>query len=134
MSSRATPATVANLAEPMVKQRDSGYRLLRIGCWFVALALGAIDAWVTRFTMYPDGVSYLDVGDAFWRADWHNAINAYWSPVYPLIAGLFLKVFKPSIYGEYPLVHLVNFLIYVVALICFEFFFSGFVAQQIERN
>src|SRR5204862_3142344 len=98
----------------------SDYKFLRISCWFVALALGAADASVTRFTMYPDGVSYLDVGDAFWRGDWHNAVNAYWSPVYPLIAGFFLKIFQPSIYGEYPLVHLVNFLIYSAALICFE--------------
>jgi 4-amino-4-deoxy-L-arabinose transferase-like glycosyltransferase len=120
--------------EEHISPQESNFLLLRIGCWFVALALGAIDAWATRFTMFPDGVSYLDVGDAFWRGDWHNAINAYWSPVYPCIVGLFLKLFSPSIYGEYPLVHVVNFLIYVVALICFEFFFSGFVAQQQERD
>src|SRR3954452_20137182 len=86
---------------------------LRISCWLIALALGAAQAWATRFTMNPDGVSYLDIGDAYWRRDWPNAINAYWSPLYSWILGGFLKVIKPSIYWEYPLVHLVNFLIYV---------------------
>jgi hypothetical protein len=80
--------------------------------------------------MYPDGVSYLDVGDAFWRGDWHNAINAYWSPLYPLILGLFMKLFRPSIRWEYPLVHAVNFLLYVVALICFDFFLGVFLDEQ----
>src|SRR6266849_4808446 len=110
------------------------YQLLRIFYWAVALALGAAQAWATRFTMNPDGISYLDIGDAYWRGDWHNAINAYWSPLYSWILGFFLKVVKPSAYWEYPLAHLVNFLIYVVALGCFEFFLATFIAQQKERD
>ena len=84
--------------------------------------------------MNPDGVSYLDIGDAYWRHDWHNAINAYWSPLYSWILGFFINVVKPTPYWEYPLVHLVNFLIYVGALACFEFFLTSFVSQQQERD
>ena len=109
------------------------YKLLRIFCWVVALALGAAQAWATRFTMNPDGISYLDIGDAYWRGDWHNAINAYWSPLYSWILGFFLKVLKPSAYWEYPLVHLVNFLIYVAALSCFEFFLAPFIRECRRR-
>lgn len=109
-------------------------RLLRISCWLVALALGAADAWAARFTMFPDGVAYLDNGDAFWRGDWHNAINAYWSPLYPWVLGSFMKVFRPSMYWEYALVHLVNFLFYVAALVAFEFFLRTFVEQERKRN
>ena len=108
----------------------SRYARLRISCWSVLLALGAAQAWATRFTMNPDGISYLDIGDAYWRGDWHNAINAYWSPLYSWILGFFLKVVKPSAYWEYPLVHLVNFFIYVAALGCFEFFLNSFIATQ----
>ena len=32
--------------------------------------------------MISDGVSYLDIGDAYFRGDWKAAVNAYWSPVY----------------------------------------------------
>src|SRR5262245_31889130 len=108
----------------------SNHKLMRVTCWVVALVLGAAQAWVTRFTMNPDGVSYLDIGDAYWRGDWHNAINAYWSPLYSWILGLLLKALRPSSYWEYPLVHLVNFLIYVAALACFEFFLGTFIRQQ----
>jgi len=84
--------------------------------------------------MNPDGISYLDIGDAYWRHDWHNAINAYWSPLYSWILGFFINVMKPSPCWEYPLVHLVNFLIYLAALACFEFFFVVFVHQQREKH
>lgn len=110
------------------------YRLVRICCWCLALALGAADAWATRFEANPDGVSYLDIGDAYWRGDWHNAINAYWSPLYSWILGFFLKVFRPSPYWEYPLVHLVNFLMYAVALACFDLFLNTFMEEQTRRE
>ena len=86
-------------------------RRLRIFFWSLALVLGASQAWATRFTMNPDGISYLDMGDAYWRGDWHMAINAYFSPLYSWILGFFMKVLRPSPYWEYPLAHLVNFLI-----------------------
>lgn len=110
------------------------YRTLRISCWLVALVLGGLQAWATRFTMNPDGVSYLDIGDAYWRGDWHHAINAYWSPLYSWILGFFLKVLKPSAYWEYPLVHFVNFLIFLATLACFEFFLVSFIPRQQRRN
>jgi hypothetical protein len=112
-----------------VKQKEAVHPWVRALCRLAALALGVASAWATRYTMYPDGVSYLDVGDAFWRGDWYNAVNAYWSPLYPGVLGLFLKLFKPSIHREYPLVHLVNFLSYVVALVCFDFFLRAFLSR-----
>ena len=128
-------------ASPEIQERlktstlpAAGYARLRISCWSVLLALGAAQAWATRFTMNPDGISYLDIGDAYWRGDWHNAINAYWSPLYSWILGFFLKMVRPSAYWEYPLVHLVNFFIYVAALGCFEFFLATFIAQQTKQD
>jgi hypothetical protein len=80
--------------------------------------------------MAPDGISYLDMGDAYWRGDWHNAINAYWSPLYSWILGFFVNTLKPDAYHEWPLVHLVNFLIYVGSLLCFDFFLKNFVSAN----
>lgn len=105
-------------------------RRLQITFWIIAILLGGIQSWATRFTMNPDGISYLDIGDAYWRGDWHNAINGYWSPLYSWILGLALKIVKPSIYGEYPLAHLLNFLIYVAALASFELFLTTFIQSQ----
>lgn len=72
--------------------------------------------------MGPDGVSYLDVGDAWWRGDFSHAVNAYWSPLYSWIVGGFLKLINPSSYWRFPMVHLVNFAIYLFALAAFEIF------------
>jgi len=103
---------------------------LRVSFRCLAIVLGAANAWVTRFSMNPDGISYLDIGDAYWRGDWHAAVNAYWSPFYSWILGLFLKVLKPSPYWEYPVVHLANFVIYVGALASFEFFLGNFIKNS----
>ena len=126
------PAT-ATLSRP-VSETVSRHVGLRIACWTVLLSLGAVQAWIVRFVMNPDGISYLDMGDAYWRGDWHNAINAYWSPLYSWILDLFLKVLKPTPYWEYPVVHLANFVIYIAALMCFEFFLATFVRERIHHR
>ncbi len=128
----STSSQIQEEKEPSAST-TSNYTLSRIFCWVVALALGAAQAWATRFTMNPDGISYLDIGDAYWRGDWHNALNAYWSPLYSWILGFFLKVLKPSAYWEYPLAHLVNFLIYAAALACFEVFLSTVIRECRRR-
>jgi hypothetical protein len=108
------------------------YKRLRIFFWCAAIGLEAVDVWVSRNAMNPDGVCYLDMGDAFFHHNWHMAVNAYWSPLYPWIQGLFLRLLKPSAHWEYPAVHLVNFLIFIGALASFEFFLSAFV--KLHRN
>jgi hypothetical protein len=72
--------------------------------------------------MNPDGISYLDIGDAYMRGDWAAAINSVWSPMYSWILGLVMHVLKPSMRWEFPVVHMINFAIYLVAIVCFEFF------------
>jgi hypothetical protein len=80
--------------------------------------------------MNTDGVSYLDVGDAYFRSGWESAINGYWSPLYCWLLGLGNWIVKPSSYWEFPLAHLVNFLIYVAALFSFDFFLRELINHQ----
>ena len=86
-----------------------------------SVALGLLHAWAGRYAMNPDGISYLDVGDSFFRRDWANAVNAWWSPLYPWTVGLILGVVRPSPKWEFPLVHLVNFGVFLAALFAFRF-------------
>jgi hypothetical protein len=85
--------------------------------------------------MEPDGMSYLDVGQSFFRHDWANAVNAWWSPLFPWTLGLVLGIAKPSPRWEFPLAHLVTFGVFVVALLAFRFLLHGFFAfrQQNPR-
>jgi hypothetical protein len=72
--------------------------------------------------MGADGISYLDIGDAYWRGDWPTAINAMWSPFYSWLTGLTLLVFQPSPYWEFTVIQLLNFAIYLLSLAAFAFF------------
>ena len=78
---------------------DEGSRLrnLDLGLLVVTMLLGFLHAWASGHSMNPDGMSYLDVGDAFYNHDWVHAVNAWWSPLYPWIVGSVLGIFKPSI-------------------------------------
>jgi len=113
---------------------NAGVMFTRLVGWTAALSAGALNAWLTRWSMNQDGVSYLDIADAYWRGDWHNAINAYWSPLYSWILGLFVSTTRPSPRWEYPLVHLANFLIYVAALGCYEYLLTTVVAYRKQKD
>ena len=88
----------------------------------LSVVLGAFQAWIGRYSMGPDGVSYLDIGDAYLRGDWKAAINGYWGPMYSVVLGTVLHIFKPSMRWEFPIVHLVNFVVFLGALVCFRIF------------
>lgn len=91
---------------------------------FLVLTLGALHAWAaaTSHSMNADGINYLDIADAYMQGDWQTAINAVWSPMYSWILGPVMHLLKPPMRWEFPVVHLVNFSIYLGALVCFEFF------------
>lgn len=99
----------------------------------VVLVLGLVQAWVGRYAMQPDGMSYLDVGESFFRRDWAHALNAWWSPMYPWTLGLVLGLAKPSPRWEFPLVALVNFGFFVFALLAFRFLLHAMLAWMRRR-
>ncbi|HYP00911.1 MAG TPA: hypothetical protein VER76_12025 [Pyrinomonadaceae bacterium] len=113
---------------PLFNQALAPRRIERL-CWLVAVALGFLQAWGRRHNsndglayMGADGISYLDIGDAYWRGDWQSAINAMWSPFYSLLTGLALRLLRPSPYWEFTVVQLLNFLLYLFALLAFALF------------
>ncbi len=105
-------------------------RRLHILSCAVAVALGLLHAWNGRDELNPDGISYLDMGDAYLRGDWRMAINGCWSPLYSWLLGVALRVIKPSPYWEFPVAHLVNFVVYLCALLCFAFFINEVMRHQ----
>jgi hypothetical protein len=99
-------------------------------CAVAVLLVGILEAWLSRFAMGSDGISYLDVGDAFWRGDWHSALNGYWSPLYPVLLGAGSVVLKPEPYWQFPVVHLVNFVIFACTVLSFQYFLTGFLRDR----
>src|SRR5437879_1116906 len=100
----------------------------------ICLAVGLIHAWLGRLSMNPDGISYLDVGDAFVHRNWAVAVNAWWSPLYPWTIGLVLRALGGYPKWEFPIVHLVNFAIFVLALFAFRFLLRALLDFVHNRN
>lgn len=114
-------------------RRLSHHLPIELALILATLALGLLHAWFGRHAMNRDGMSYLDVGDAFFRHDWPNAVNAYWSPLYPWTVGTAMGLAKPPPEWEFPLVHLVNFGIFVAALFAFRFLLNALRSFANER-
>ena len=102
-------------------ERNSAVRARRF-FWVLAIVLGLLQAWESRWTLVNDTVCYLDIGDHIWRGQWSMAINGVWNPLYAAILGVAMGLLKPSTYWEYPLVHLILFFIFLLALYCFDCF------------
>jgi hypothetical protein len=88
----------------------------------VCAALMALQAWRTRFAMNPDGVSYLDMARQISAGDTEPLFHPYWSPLYPSLLALTFRLVPPTLETEFPLVHLLNFLIGLASLLTFTFF------------
>src|ERR1051325_9427331 len=95
-------------------------RTVRIAAWTATLALGALQGWVFRHKVSPDGVAYLDLSDAVVHGRWSALVNGYWSPLYPTLVGLLRLTFGTSAYWESSTLHVVSFLGLVLSLIAFE--------------
>ena len=98
------------------------------------VALGLVHAWAGRYSMDPDGISYLDIGSALVRRDWTNALNAWWGPLYGWVIGVVIGIVKPSPKWEFPLVHVVNFSVFLLALAAFRFLLHSLVMWRKHRT
>jgi hypothetical protein len=96
---------------------------LRAGFWLLAVVTGSIHFWAYRRNITDvDGISYLDMGDAYMRGDWGTAVNGLWSPLYAWLLGVAVYLVQPSPEREYQIFQLVNLVIYIFALFSFDFF------------
>ena len=118
--SHAESGTVVEI--PSARRVAPSEATLRFWALAIIAAIGLIRDWVGRYSMDPDGISYLDLGDAFFHRKWFDAVNGYWSPLYSWLLGSAMFVTKPTRQWEFPVVHVVNFIIYLAVLAGFEFF------------
>jgi hypothetical protein len=119
--SDAGSGTVADVASSKSAGRFSE-ATVRFWALAVIVAAGLVRDWVGRYSMDPDGICYLDLGDAFFHRTWFDAVNGYWSPLYAWLLGSAMFLTKPTRQWEFPIVHVVNFIVYLAALAGFEFF------------
>src|SRR5688572_9297221 len=94
--------------------------------WVALLLVGAVQGWVFRHVVSPDGVAYLDLSDAIVSGRLRDLVSGYWSPIYPVIVGVLRLLVSPTPlatpYWEFALLHVVSFLGYALSLAAFEWF------------
>jgi len=92
--------------------------------------MGATQLVLARNGFGPDPRSYTEIAEAYLRHDWAMAVNAYWSPLYPWLVAFTLRLGNPSMRSEFPLLHLLNFFVFIVTIAGFEFFWSGLLSAE----
>jgi hypothetical protein len=119
----------------LTEQSQHRRRWLRVGFWIIAVILGFAHAWADRhYLENTDAMSYLDVAEAYLRADWGAAINTYWGPLYSWLTALVFLLVKPAPYWKFALLHLVNFTIYLIAFGCFDCLINQLIHYQRSRH
>lgn len=109
-------------------------RLLKAAFWLVAIALGSLQAWQSRFSLSTgDAVSYLDLGSAYLQGNWSEAVNSYFAPLYPLFLASFQAILNPSSYWEFFVVKLTNLFILALNIVCFDRFLNEFIIYYNNR-
>jgi hypothetical protein len=104
-------------------------RSVRLAGFGLVVVFGFIRAWVGRYSMNPDGMCYLDLGQAFFHRRWFDAVNGYWSPLYAWLLEAGMVLLRPSRWQEFPVAHAVNFAIYLATFLCFEYFLRSLITQ-----
>jgi hypothetical protein len=96
----------------------------KIAAWLVMVLAWLGQAIAARNPLDADAVSYLDISYSYLSGHWHSLINGYWSPVYPFLLALWVKIFKVGPLRESLAIHLLAAASLIAALISFEYFLS----------
>jgi hypothetical protein len=86
----------------------------------LAVILGLLNFWITRFIIFSDGVSYLEIARRYASGNWNLAINAYWSPFYSWILAIARLLTGKNDRWELLSLHFINLSAYILALLLFE--------------
>ena len=111
-------------------KKEDNFQRIRFLSFLIALVLGFLHSWASRYSITPDGVTYLDMADFIIKGDVKSALLPSWCPLYPFLLSVAFYLIKPATFWEYPLLHLVNYLIYIATLFSFDFFLMEFLKYR----
>jgi len=96
-------------------------RTIRLTAWGLILGLAVFQAYAQRFSIGPDGMSYLDLSDAVAIGRWSRLVNLYWSPLYPVLVGVGRLAIGPGPRWEVVSLHVVNVVCFIAMFASFEY-------------
>jgi hypothetical protein len=99
--------------------------MLLAACLCAVLTLPV--AWNARTFVSNDGISYLDMAvNTIRHGPGYLLTNGSWSPGYPALLAVILKLVHPSPASESAVVHSLDWAICAVTYFCFTYFFVNF--------
>src|SRR5688572_11813020 len=123
-----------NDASAIAPEKTQTHLLRDLVWWSIVAACGALQAMASRFYLNPDGVSYLNISDAYTRGDWADAVNTYWSPLYPWLIGMIRRVYSWPMYWESSVVHALNLAIFLASYGCFRVMLRELTQYQRDKK
>lgn len=137
-----TPFYAESAASPRVEKRQATLELLsrrpsqpslvplRLAFWSVGIILASLQAWIFRYEVSADSISYFDMSDGVLHGqDWHRLINGMYSALYPFLLGVFRRTLHISPGNEIADAHLFGVVLFIFAFACFEFFLAAAVRE-----
>jgi hypothetical protein len=109
---------------PLSLQDAARTRALKYAGRAFLFLFGLANVWAFYNMLDPDTIAYLDIGDECFHGNWRALGNAYWSPLYAIVVGAVRRVLSVPMKWEYPLIHFVDFVIFLLVICCFEFFWG----------
>lgn len=97
-----------------------------------AVIIGLVEFWVYRLAFNPDWLAYMDIADAWLKADWRFAVNSSWSPLYSWLLTIPILL-SNSPKEELFFSHLLQ-LVFYLALIPVILRFVGKAAEVVFQN
>src|SRR5690349_7739729 len=103
---RSCPSILMTSSSPVTGL--SRYRTFFVYLRLATIGLAVMQAWTTSNAMNPDGISYLDLAEAYAHGRFADTLNLYWSPLYPAFLGFLFTFIHPDPRWEFAFVHAVN--------------------------
>jgi hypothetical protein len=103
--------------------------------WCMAIFVGALQAWSSRVTVdNMDIIPIVDMANYMLTGDWSMIPNGTSNPLLACLIALTFVILQPSIYWQYPAMHLLLFLIFVFCVWCFDFFLRQMILLHRQQN
>lgn len=84
---------------------------------WAAVATSLLLAWLSRNTLNPDGVSYLDLARVLMSGDRAPFVQGYWSPLYPALVAMLSVVTAGSSAAWIAAAHVLNGIVAIAAAV-----------------
>lgn len=135
MSVNAAPLPWRSAPHPISSLKRPPWGKVRPIFWTAGILAACFQAWVFRYQVTADSISYLDMSDGVLPGfGWHRLISGIWSPLYPLLLGAGRRLFGVSAASEIAFSHWLNVPIFVFAFACFEVFLNQWLRLEPHQD